>query len=141
MTHNQKVDGEIYIENCYAVKGQVNENITGNHKANYDVAMLSESMMRNAYNELGDAFVKNSDINFNGGYPVFSWQTGSGDVNDDGVFNTSDVVIFQKWLLADSSVTLKNWKNADFFEDNRLDAFDLVIMKQYLIKQQISENT
>lgn len=57
-----------------------------------------------------------------------------GDCNNDGVFDISDVVILQKWLLADSSVTLKNWKNADLCEDNRLDAFDLVMMKKSLLK-------
>lgn len=134
ITHRQKVDGEIYVENCYALKGQVNENISGNYKVNYDVSILSENMMRNAYSELGEAFVQNPDINFNDGYPVFSWQMDNfGDVNGDGVFNISDVVTFQRWLLADKNVQLKNWKNADLCQDNQLDSFDLVIMKKQLI--------
>ncbi|MDE5582375.1 MAG: hypothetical protein K2J08_01535 [Ruminococcus sp.] len=56
-----------------------------------------------------------------------------GDCNNDEVFNLADAVILQKWLLADSSVTLKNWKNADLCEDNKLDVFDLVMMKKQLI--------
>lgn len=134
MTHRQKTDGEIYIENCYTVKGQVSENLTGNYKINYDVSTLSENMLKNAYDELGEVFVKNPDDSFNGGYPVFSWQAEkSGDVNGDGEFDISDVVLFQRWLLAEKNVQLKNWKNADLFKDNRLDSFDLVIMKKNLV--------
>ena len=136
MSHKQQVEGEIYVENCYSIKGDVSENIGGNYTVNYDVTTLSENMMRNAAEELGDAFVKNPDINFNNGYPVFTWQVrNKGDVNADGVFSISDVVILQKWLLADSSVTLKNWKNADLCEDNRLDSFDIVMMKKQLIEK------
>ena len=135
MTHSHRVDdNEISVDNCYAIKGDVSGNISGNYTTNYDVTELSENMMRNVANKLGGAFVKNPDINFNNGYPVFTWQIKAiGDVNGDGVFNKLDVVILQKWLLSDSSVTLKNWKNADLCEDNRLDAFDLVMMKKQLI--------
>ena len=47
-----------------------------------------------------------------------------GDVNMDGQFNVSDVVLLQKWLLADSDTTLVDWKAADFCEDGILDVFD-----------------
>ncbi len=57
-----------------------------------------------------------------------------GDVNLDGVFNLSDIVIFQKWLLADENAAIDNWKNADFCDDDRLDVFDLCLMKEELIK-------
>ena len=132
MTHREKVDGEIYVENCYSIKGDVSGNISGNYTTNYDVTELSESMMRNVAGKLGDAFVKNPDSNFNNGYPVFTWQI-KGDINGDGVFNIADVIILQKWLISEGNVTLKNWKNADLCEDNRLDSFDLVMMKKQLI--------
>lgn len=56
-----------------------------------------------------------------------------GDVNDDGQFNVSDVVILQKWLLATPNTNLANWKAADLCEDERLDVFDLCLMKRLLI--------
>ena len=56
-----------------------------------------------------------------------------GDCNDDGIFNISDVVLLQKWLLAVPDTHFANWKAADICEDNRLDVFDLCMMKRKLI--------
>jgi len=58
-----------------------------------------------------------------------------GDVNEDGAFNVADVIALQRWLLADKNVTLKNWKNADFYDDNKLNVFDLCLMKRKLLEQ------
>lgn len=58
-----------------------------------------------------------------------------GDVNADGEFNISDVVLLQKWLLAVSSIELSDWKAADLCEDGRLDVFDLCLMKRMLIEK------
>lgn len=66
-----------------------------------------------------------------------------GDINGDGIFNVSDVVLFQKWLLSGSDTDLINWKNADFYEDGKIDAFDLCLMKKELTEQtkpKLSEN-
>ncbi len=57
-----------------------------------------------------------------------------GDVNGDGEFNIADLVLFQKWMLAVSDSELANWKAADFYEDERLDVFDLCLMRQALIE-------
>ena len=57
----------------------------------------------------------------------------SGDVNSDGAFNVADVVLLQKWLLAVPDTHLDNWKAADLCEDNRLNAFDLCLMRRALI--------
>ena len=62
-----------------------------------------------------------------------------GDVNNDGAFNVSDVLLLQKWLLAVPDTHLAKWKAADFCEDGRLDVFDLCLMKRALIEQKISE--
>ena len=62
-------------------------------------------------------------------------QTTDGDVNADGVFNIADLVLLQKWLSAVHDTELKNWKAADLCDDNKLDAFDLVLMKQLLIRE------
>ena len=56
-----------------------------------------------------------------------------GDVNADGEFDVADVVLLQKWLLAVPDTHLENWQAADLAKDNRLDAFDLCLMKQELI--------
>ena len=58
-----------------------------------------------------------------------------GDVNADGKFNISDVLLFQEWLLAVPDTTLADWKAGDLCEDGRLDIFDLCLMKRELLKQ------
>lgn len=62
-------------------------------------------------------------------------ETIKGDCNDDGKFNVADVVLLQRWLLAVPNTQLKNWKAADLYKDDRLDVFDLCLMKQELLKQ------
>lgn len=59
----------------------------------------------------------------------------SGDCNSDGVFNISDVVTLQKWLLAVPDVKLTNWKAADLNENGTINVFDLCMMKRLLISQ------
>ncbi len=55
-----------------------------------------------------------------------------GDVNADGSFDIADVVLFQKWLLAKPDAELADWKAADFCNDERLNVFDLCLMKRLL---------
>ena len=59
----------------------------------------------------------------------------AGDVNNDGAFNVADVVILQKWLLGVPDTGLENWKAADLCNDERLDVFDLTLMKRDLIEK------
>ncbi|MDE6034799.1 MAG: InlB B-repeat-containing protein [Ruminococcus sp.] len=66
-------------------------------------------------------------------YAHWKAQVIEGDCNNDGEFDVSDVVILQKWLVGNSNVNIKKWKNADLNEDDVLDVFDLVIMKRKLI--------
>ncbi len=56
-----------------------------------------------------------------------------GDINGDGSFGVSDVVLLQKWLLAVPDTHLANWWAADYNYDGRLDVFDLCLMKRELI--------
>ena len=56
-----------------------------------------------------------------------------GDVNADGAFNISDLLLFQKWLLAVPDTKLKNRQAGDLFEDNSLDVFDLCLMRRALV--------
>ena len=56
-----------------------------------------------------------------------------GDVNADGAFNISDLVLLQKWLLAVPDTKLKSWQSGDLCEDNRLDVYDLCLMRHALV--------
>jgi len=63
-------------------------------------------------------------------------KTVRGDVNEDGSFNTADLVLLQKWLLSVPGTKLSDWKAADLCEDAKLDGFDLCMMRQELINGQ-----
>ncbi len=56
-----------------------------------------------------------------------------GDVNNDGKFSVLDVVMLQKWLLGAGDLTC--WQNADLCADDKINAFDLYVMKQRLIER------
>lgn len=57
-----------------------------------------------------------------------------GDCNDDGIFSIADAVSLQNFLLGRIK-TLGNWKNADLCKDDRLDAFDMILMRRLLIER------
>jgi hypothetical protein len=57
----------------------------------------------------------------------------TGDINNDGDFNSADAVLMQKWLLAVPNTHFADWKAVDFCDDDRLDVFDLCLMKRALI--------
>ena len=56
-----------------------------------------------------------------------------GDCNADGSFNISDVVLLQKWLLAMPGTDIADWRSCDLCRDDRLDVFDLCLMKRELV--------
>jgi arabinan endo-1,5-alpha-L-arabinosidase len=56
-----------------------------------------------------------------------------GDVNNDGAVNVADLLMLQKHLLGNGSVT--NNYNADINEDGAVDIFDNVELRKLLIKQ------
>lgn len=56
----------------------------------------------------------------------------SGDVNADGMFNVTDIIALQKWLLNDGT-KLADWEMGDFYQDGVLDVFDLCLMKRELL--------
>ena len=60
-----------------------------------------------------------------------------GDVNSDGKLNMADMVLLRKWLLGIRNTVLTNWKAADLSKDNQLDIFDLCLMKDEIIKNNI----
>lgn len=63
-------------------------------------------------------------------------ETIKGDVNGDGKFNISDLVLLQKWLLAVPNTELADWKAGDLCEDGKLDVFDMVQMRKLLVQQE-----
>ena len=63
----------------------------------------------------------------------------TGDVNGNGVFNMTDAVLFQAWLLNVPNMELADWKAADFRNDNKLNAADLSLMKQALLQRIVSD--
>lgn len=65
--------------------------------------------------------------------PVRTWLLG--DVNEDGSVSVKDVVLLQKWLLAVPDTKLPDWKAADCYADDQLDAFDLSMMKRILLQK------
>ena len=58
----------------------------------------------------------------------------SGDCNNDGELSIADAVLLKKWLHGGSE-KLVDWKAADLCEDGQIDIFDLIIMKQMIIKK------
>ena len=69
------------------------------------------------------------------GYPAPEEKIVPGDVNADGEFNISDIVMMQNWLIAAPDVKLADWKAGDLCEDNMIDSFDLCMMRRMLIEQ------
>ena len=81
------------------------------------------------------------DLNANVIYNSYNQEdTLLGDINDDGSFNVADIVMFQKWLLGVSDVTLPNWKDADFCEDGKLNVLDLCMMKRKLVENSYNKD-
>ena len=70
-------------------------------------------------------------------YPIYGSITVrkhiKGDVNCDGSVDIADAVLLQKWLLAVPDTNLPYWRNADLCEDDKLNVFDLCLMKRKLI--------
>lgn len=66
-----------------------------------------------------------------------------GDVNNDNKVNISDAVMMQRFILGydtediykDFEYICFNGKNADLVPDNRIDSFDLVLLRQQIIKK------
>ena len=70
-----------------------------------------------------------------------------GDANGDGVFNHADVMQVQRYLMNapekkennekpenTESAKLYNWYEADMYNDGKLNANDLVMMKRELLR-------
>lgn len=57
-----------------------------------------------------------------------------GDANSDGKVGVADAVELQKWLLGIPDSEITEWTAADIYEDNKLNAFDMVLMRQLIMQ-------
>lgn len=55
-----------------------------------------------------------------------------GDVNADGTFDLADAIQLQKQISAVPDTHIENWKAADLCRDDKLNVFDLTLMKREL---------
>ncbi|MBD5143028.1 MAG: DUF4832 domain-containing protein [Ruminococcus sp.] len=88
------------------------------------IYVYSNSLIADSLKEAGYTVVK---------MPIVSDSNINGDINGDGVFDVSDVIVLKKWLLANSDTTLANWQAGDFNQDNMLNIFDWCLMKNALL--------
>ena len=58
----------------------------------------------------------------------------SGDVNSDGSLSIADALLMQKWLLNSESTKIDDLNSVDFCRDNRIDVFDLIVMRKKIIQ-------
>ena len=75
-----------------------------------------------------------AEMDKNDGLNDAQYEFVAGDVNADGQFSVTDVVLMQKWLLAVPDTKLADWKAGDLCDDDKLDVFDLCLMKRALIQ-------
>lgn len=71
-------------------------------------------------------YISDENCNVNEGF--------KGDVNKDGEINIADLVILQKWLVGNGD-GLGCWQLADICDDNRIDAFDMVMLRKLIIAE------
>lgn len=86
---------------------------------NRDTCQLEDQELKLLFNEICDSSQKQ---------PVQI----AGDVNNDGQFNISDLVLVHKWFLAAPDAELINWQAADINNDNQIDVFDLCLLRKML---------
>ncbi|MDO5559220.1 MAG: GDSL-type esterase/lipase family protein [Oscillospiraceae bacterium] len=56
------------------------------------------------------------------------------DVNMDNAFNVEDIVLVERYMLNVPDTTLSDWEAANFNENDKLDVYDLCMMKNALLK-------
>lgn len=64
---------------------------------------------------------------------ITSYDTVLGDVNNDGKVGVADAILLQKWLLNIPGTKLENWKAGDLCKDDKLNVFDLCVLRNMLI--------
>ncbi len=75
---------------------------------------------------------------YNRKFEVIEDSVVKGDVNADGVFDISDIVAVQKWILTVPDAVLANWQAADLHQDGVLNSLDISLLKHRLLSPEIS---
>lgn len=57
-----------------------------------------------------------------------------GDINGDGELGMSDLLLLQKWLMNKAEKNDMSWWNADLSMNGRIDVFDMVMLRQEIVK-------
>ncbi len=58
-----------------------------------------------------------------------------GDTNGDGNFTIADMVIMQKHIMGKKTAVLSDWKAADLYEDGKINVYDLILMRENIVKK------
>ncbi len=96
------------------------------------VAKSAANMKKEDFaSNLGASFVYIED-----NYPKLVWEIEEtdliGDINEDSIINIADEVMLCKCLLGNG--TLTKWENADLCKDDKINVFDLVLLRRLLIE-------
>lgn|GEM_PF-4312317 len=78
--------------------------------------------------ELPEYFSKDITIHYN-----TTFSSVEGDANNDGAVNIADAVMLQKWLLGSES--LYNWQNVDLCKDDKIDCFDMILLRRLIVEK------
>ena len=81
-----------------------------------------------------DPFLRNAKMIFDENHTEIN-DVIAGDLNMDGEFDVTDLLLLQKWLLGDKNAELKNRNAADYTKDEVLDVFDLVLMRKAVLEK------
>ena len=57
-----------------------------------------------------------------------------GDVNGNGTVGAEDAALLREWLRGNPDAALTEWYAADLNTDGRLDAYDLTLLKQMILR-------
>ncbi|MGN0630769.1 MAG: cellulase family glycosylhydrolase, partial [Ruminococcus sp.] len=88
---------------------------------NRNTCKLNDQELKVLFNEICDSSKKQP-------------QSITGDINGDGSFTVSDIVLLQKWLISEDNTEPLDCDAADINKDNRINIFDLSLLKEEFIK-------
>ena len=87
------------------------------------------------FTESGTEITSDSVVEFIEDNIVYAKWRLKGDVDADGDVDIDDVIMLQQWLLAVPDATLNDWRAGDLCQDERIDVFDLCLLKRMLIER------
>ena len=87
------------------------------------------------FTESGMEIVSDSIVEIAEDTTVYAKWRMKGDADADGDVDIDDVIMLQQWLLAVPDDPLTDWKAVDLCQDERIDVFDLCLLKRLLIER------